>query len=196
MNSKSGSRSTSETAAHFLSPPPGSVGFDNGWQLRAENGIPETAGHAETKLVVEEMVLEVILLQLLIPHWQVPVMQEIVGKVVADVTEDAAAVHGRGGIPVVEEDGMGQLPERGREDHEEGRRHDETVPVHRKVVVDAVEEKVGGYAHTVIREPSEEKKKDKVSKTTKRKHRMFTGQTHTHRDGTGIGALGIRPRSI
>ena len=66
-------------------------------------------------------------------------VQEVVGAVVADVAEDAAAVHCDCGVPVVEEDGVGELPEGRGEDEEKCGRHDETQAVHGEVVVDAVE---------------------------------------------------------
>ena len=58
--------------------------------------------------------------------------------VVADVPEDATAVDCYGSIPVVEENGVGQLPEGCGEDEEEGGWHDKTQAVHGEVVVDAV----------------------------------------------------------
>ena len=39
------------------------------------------------------------------------VVQEVVRAVVADVSKDTTAVDCHGSIPVVEEDGVGQLPE-------------------------------------------------------------------------------------
>ena len=68
--------------------------------------------------------LQVILLELLVPQGQVLVVQKVVRHVVADVAEDATAVHGCGRVPAVEEDEMGQLPERRRENDKQGRRHD------------------------------------------------------------------------
>lgn len=79
------------------------------------------------------------------------VMQEIVGLVVANVPEDTAAVHCHGGIPVVVEDCVRKLPEGGRENDEKGRRHDEPVLVHWKVVMNAMKEKVSGDADTIVR---------------------------------------------
>lgn len=65
-----------------------------GQELSAEYLVPETAGDAEAQLVVEEVVSEVILLEVLVPQGQVVVMEEVVGQVVADVTEDATAEYG------------------------------------------------------------------------------------------------------
>jgi hypothetical protein len=77
-------------------------------------------------------------------------MQEIMSHIVADVAEDAAAVDSGAGIPVVGEDDMSQLPKRSRQYHEEGRWHDQSVPVHRQVMMDTVEQEVEGDANTVI----------------------------------------------
>lgn len=80
-------------------------------------------------------------------------VQEIVGQVVANVSEDSAAKHRHGCEPVVEEDCMGQLPEGNSQDHEQCRGHNKAVPVHREVVVNTVEEEVKSQADTVVREP-------------------------------------------
>lgn len=85
-------------------------GLDHGHNLGAENLVPEGAGDAEAILVVEEVVLEVILLELLVPQGEVLVVQEVVRQVVANVAENSAAVCGGSKIPVGE-DGMGQAPE-------------------------------------------------------------------------------------
>lgn len=94
------------------------LGLDEGLQLGAEDPVPELAGDAEAELVVEEVVLEMVLLQLLVPQRKVLVVQEVVRHVVADVAKDAPTVHGSAGIPVVAEDGLSQLPERRGQDNE------------------------------------------------------------------------------
>ena len=98
------------------------------------------------------MVLQMILLQLAIMQRQVLVVEEVVREVVADVAEDATAVDGDGGVPVVEEDGVRELPEGDGEDDEEGGWHDEAEAVHGQVVVHAVEEEVQGYEDAVVGE--------------------------------------------
>ena len=80
------------------------------------------------------------------------VVEEVMRQVVADVAEDATAVDGRRGVPVVEEDGMGELPERCSEDEEECRWHDESETVHGEIVVDAVKEEVQRERHAIVRE--------------------------------------------
>ena len=72
------------------------------------------------------------------------------GKVIADVAKYASAENGCGGIPVVEKHCVGELVERGCECDEERWRHNKAVLVHRKVVVDAVEEEVGCDADSVV----------------------------------------------
>jgi len=102
--------------------------------------------------------LQVILLQRTVVGWEavsisfkflnryvgylLSVVQEVVGQIVADIAEDAAAVYGYGSIPVVEENGVGKLPEGGCQCYKKSRRHDESVLVHREVVMDAVKEKM------------------------------------------------------
>jgi hypothetical protein len=78
-------------------------------------------------------------------------MQEVVCHVVAGVSKDATAVGSQGGIPVPENDGVCELPERCRKDDEECRWHDEPVPIHGKVVVNAVKQEVEGNGEAVIR---------------------------------------------
>ena len=109
-------------------------------QLGAEDAVPEAAGDAETVLVVGEVVLQVILLEFAPVGWETGrvvsfevlcnsevlflwdefdlplVVQEIVGAVVADVAENAAAIDCDRGVPVVEEDGVGEFPEGRGED--------------------------------------------------------------------------------
>lgn len=120
-------------------------------QLCAKDVVPELAGDAETQFVVEEVVLQVILLELLVPEREILMVQEVVRQVVADIAKDAAAVDGRAEVPVVREDDTGQLPEWCGQHNEERGGHDQTVLVHRQVVVDAVEEEVEGDANSVVR---------------------------------------------
>ena len=51
-------------------------------------------------------------------------------EIVADIAEDATAVDCNGCVPVIEEDEVSKVPERGGEDEEECGRHDESVAVH------------------------------------------------------------------
>ena len=76
------------------------------------------------------------------------------GQIVANVPEDATAKHLHGGEPVVKEDCMGELPERGRENDEQGWWHNQSISVHREVVMDAVEKEMKRQADSVIRKPS------------------------------------------
>lgn len=79
-------------------------------------------------------------------------MQKVMGQIVADVAEDAAAEDGDGDVPVPVEDKVGEAVEGGGEHDEEGGWHDEAEFVHGEVVVDAVEEEMQGYADAVVRE--------------------------------------------
>lgn len=77
-------------------------------------------------------------------------MKRVVHRVVPDVEEERAGNDGvrdeRG------EDGVGEFREGRLEGDEEGRGHDEAKAVHGDVVVDAVEEEVGGEGDAVVRE--------------------------------------------
>jgi hypothetical protein len=77
-------------------------------------------------------------------------MQEVVRQVVANVAEDAATEYSGGHVPVKVEDGVRETPERSGKDDEEGRWHDQAVLVHRKVVMNAMKEEMGGDADTVV----------------------------------------------
>lgn len=104
------------------------------------------------------MVGKVVLLERLVVGGQVLVVKEVVGHVVEGVAKDTAAEGSRGGVPVVKQDGVGELPEGSGQDHEEGGWHDEAVLVHGQIVVDAVEEEVGSDADAVVREVARKKR--------------------------------------
>lgn len=67
---------------------------------------------------------EVVLLEALVVQREVLVMEKVMSHVVHNVTENAAAEHGRSHVPVEEEQRMCQLPERPHKYQEEGRWHD------------------------------------------------------------------------
>lgn len=128
------------------------MSLDNvGLQLCAEYVVPESGSDAKAELVLEEMVLQVVLLEIFIPERQVLVVEEVVSQVIADITKDAATVDRGRGIPVVGENGMGEIPERSCKQYEHGRGHDKSVPIHGQVVVDAVKQEVCNDAIFVIR---------------------------------------------
>lgn len=77
------------------------LGFDGSRQLGSENGIPELAGDTETKLIVEEVMLKVVLLELLVPQREVLVVKEVVREVVANVAKDTAAKDSSSSMPAV-----------------------------------------------------------------------------------------------
>jgi hypothetical protein len=82
------------------------------------------------------------------------VVKEVVCHVIQGVTKHTASVRSCCRIPVVEEDSVRKLPEGRRERGKQRRWHDESVFVHRKVVVDAVEEEMKGNADAVVGEVS------------------------------------------
>ena len=83
-------------------------------------------------------------------------MQEVMGQIVANVAEDAAAVDRDRDVPVPVEDEVGEAVEGCGEHDEEGGRHDEAEFVHGEVVVDAVEEEVQGDTNAIVREIPDE----------------------------------------
>jgi hypothetical protein len=119
-------------------------------KLSTENGIPEPACDSETKLVIEEVMSKVILLELLVPKRQVLVVKEVMRKIVADISEDTSTVGCYCSIPVVEKNGMSQLPERSSQSSEESGRHNKTVPVHGKIMVDTVKDKMKTDSYSII----------------------------------------------
>lgn len=70
--------------------------------------------------------------------------------IVADVAKNTTTVHSRGSVPVIEEDGVGEVPERRSEKYEERGRHDQAQPVHGKVMVDTVKQEVQRDGHTIV----------------------------------------------
>lgn len=119
-------------------------------ELRAEHPVPKPAADAEAILVIRKVMLEMVLLQLSPIRRQIAVVQEVVRHVVQHIAKYTAAVSDQSGVPVVEENKMGKLPERCREDCEECRWHDQAVFVHRKVVVNTMEKEVRSNANTVV----------------------------------------------
>lgn len=124
----------------------------HGWRLKlsAEDAVPEATGDTKAKFVVQEVMLKVVLLEVLVPEWQVLVVQEVVRQVIADVAKDATTVDSGGGMPAVGEDGMGQLPKWSCKDNKESRGHDKSVFVHGQVMMNAMEQEVSGDTNAVI----------------------------------------------
>jgi len=116
-----------------------------------EDTVPEAAGDTEAVFVVGKVVLQVVLLQFLVEGWKLLVVEEIMRHVVADVAENTTTVHSRGSVPIIEEDGVGEVPEWRSENHEQRRRHDQAQSVHGKVMVDTVEQEVQRDSHTIVR---------------------------------------------
>lgn len=94
--------------------------------------------------------LEMILLELLVPQRKVLVVQEIVCHVVACVAEDSTGKNRRGDVPVVRENKVCEVPERPGQHEEKCRRKHESVLVHGKVMVDAMQSEVKCDSHSVV----------------------------------------------
>ena len=97
--------------------------------------------------------LEMELLEALVPHGQVVVVQEVMSQVIADIAKNGAAVDRGCNAPIPVKDKMRELPERRRKNGKESRRHHESVLVHGEVVMNSVEREVEGDADAVVREP-------------------------------------------
>lgn len=65
-------------------------------------------------------------------------VQEVMCHVVACVAKDASTISCQSCIPIPKYNGVCKFPERCSKCDEEGRRHDQSVFVHRKVMMDAV----------------------------------------------------------
>lgn len=116
----------------------------------AEHAVPELAGDAERELVLEVVVRHVIPLELLVPERRAGEVNPVVRHVVADVPKQTAAEAGGPRVPVVEEDGVGEGPERRAEDAEQGRGHDEAVLVHGEVVVNSMKQEMQRNSYSVV----------------------------------------------
>ena len=69
-------------------------------------------------------------------------VQEVMRQVVADISEDATTENSGRGAPVVEENGVRQLPEGSRKCHEQRWGHHKPQLIHGKIVMDAVQEEM------------------------------------------------------
>jgi hypothetical protein len=142
---------------------------DLGWahlKFSAKDTIPKAARDTKSVLVVGKVVLEMVLLELLVVRGQpagvsnavlktlagnlLLMVQKVVGHVVARVPENAAAVGSQRSGPVPEDNGMCKFPEGCGKRDEKCRWHDESVLVHREIMVDTVEEEVQCDTNTVI----------------------------------------------
>ena len=92
--------------------------------MSAKNDVPETTGNSETVLIIHEVVLEVVLLEFPPVGGQGLVVEEVMGQVVTDVTEDTATEDSSCNGPVPVENGVCQLPERRGKSEEECGWHD------------------------------------------------------------------------
>lgn len=111
------------------------------------------------------------------------VVEEIVSQIITDVAEDTTTEHLDSCKPVVEEDGMGQFPERSCQNHKQCRGHDKSIAVHGQVVVNSVEEEVQAQTNSVVRKPA---RREEISDCCK--NGIRGSKIHTRRHGTGSGA--------
>ena len=100
-------------------------------ELRAKDNVPESAGDSKTILIIHKVVLEVVLLQLSPVSGQGLMVEEVMGQVVADVTEDTTTEDCSCNRPVPVEDGMSQLPEWGSKSEKQCGWHDQSKLIHR-----------------------------------------------------------------
>lgn len=82
------------------------------------------------------------------------VVQEVVGHVVANVSENASAVHQHCCIPVVEKDDVRKFVKWSGQDHKQSGRHDQPIFIHWKIVVDSMQEEMERDSDSVIRKKS------------------------------------------
>lgn len=133
-------------------------GLDDLWnrlgELGAEDCIPETVSDSKSILVVHEMVLHMPFLRLLIEGGKFGMVEEVVCQVVHDISEYASTEYSGAHVPVEKKYGVGQFPERIRQGNKECRRHDKSIFIHRKVVVDAVKKEVQSDGHAILWEIS------------------------------------------
>lgn len=78
------------------------------------------------------------------------VVEEIVSQVVANVSKDTTAEDRDGGVPVIKEDSVCQVPEGCGNGNEQCRGHHEPQSVHGEVVVNAVQEEMCRDRHSVV----------------------------------------------
>lgn len=77
-------------------------------------------------------------------------MQKVVCQIIANVAKNTTTIYRDSSVPVVEENGMSELPERRRQHNEESWWHDQSVLIHREVMVNAMEKEVKCDSYTVV----------------------------------------------
>jgi hypothetical protein len=107
-------------------------------KLSAKDHVPKTAGNSKAILVVHEVVLEMVLFQLSPVCGKCFVVEKVVCHIVADVSKDSTAEYGGRGVPIPKEEGVCQLPERGCQSQKQSGRHDQSEPIHWKIVMDTM----------------------------------------------------------
>jgi len=123
-------------------------------ELSSEDCIPETTCDTKSILVVLEVVLQMVLLKRLVERWELFVVQEVVGQIIADIAKDTSAEDSCSYVPVPIKDNVCEFPEGKCQDHEQRWRHDQPQFIHRKVVVNTMQEEMKSQGYTVVWEPS------------------------------------------
>ena len=72
--------------------------------------------------------------------------------IITCITKDASTIHCHCHVPVIPEHVLGQKPERCCQNHEQRWRHHQPKPIHRQVMVDAMQQKMQCQANAVVRE--------------------------------------------
>lgn len=120
----------------------------SGGDLSAEDNVPELAGDTETQLVVFVVVLQVGFFDLLEELRQLGVMQDIMGDIVHDVAQSSA---GKARTSHVEwQKTEHQLVEWICQNDEQRWGQNQTISVHRQVMVDTMQEEVESQEKTVV----------------------------------------------
>lgn len=118
--------------------------------LRAEDDIPEPRCHSKPHFVVLVVVFQMILLQLLEVAWQSGMMQHVVSDIIHDVTQGASSKAQQS--IVVGEDVEYKLVEGESQHYKQSWRQNQSVTIHRQVVVNAMQQKVQGEESRMIRQ--------------------------------------------
>lgn len=94
--------------------------------------------------------LEMVFLKVSPVSWKSFVVQEVMGQVVADISENTTTKHGRCNSFIPVKEGMCKLVKRYREGEEQGWWHDQSELVHWEIMMDAVEKEVEGQSGSII----------------------------------------------
>lgn len=113
-------------------------------------------------------------------------VEEVVSQIVANVAENSATKDLHCREPIVEKYGMCQLPEWGGEYDEQRGWHDQSIFIHREIVVNAVKQEVKGQANAIVGKPARIQCQQLIRIEELRE------EEPTYRHGRGSGASNIR----